>query len=165
VGDKLTVTVRDAETGEKYIVAAIIDDKPLPRGAKVQVWVNPMDAGKAYVSDVQGRFLGVARVMPAARADADGSVEALQMQLGLRSAALADEKAKLEPLVRARLRERNEAAAANLAALGVEDPVGREERRAAAEAAAQTDESADMRELIADGEDADGSDLADDIFG
>ncbi|MBQ3748069.1 MAG: hypothetical protein II863_11760, partial [Kiritimatiellae bacterium] len=61
VGDKLTVTVRDAETGEKYTVVAIIDGQPLPRGAKVLVWVNPMDCGKAYVCDVQGRFLGIAK--------------------------------------------------------------------------------------------------------
>ena len=127
VGDKLTVTVRDAETGERYTVVAIIDGKPLPRGAKVQVWVNPMDCGKAYVADLQGRFIGVAKVQMAVRADADASVEALQEQLGMRSAALADAKAKLDPLVRARLKERNEAAAANLGALGVEDPV---ERRA-----------------------------------
>lgn len=127
VGDKLTVTVRDAETGERYTVAAIIDGKPLPRGAKVHVWINPMDCGKAYVCDLQGRFLGVAKSLPAVRADADASVEALQEQLGLRSAALADAKQKLEPLVKARLKERNEAAAANLGALGVEDPVERRE--------------------------------------
>ena len=127
VGDKLTVTVRDAETGEKYTVVAIIDGQPLPRGAKVLVWVNPMDCGKAYVCDVQGRFLGIAKVQMAVRADADASVEALQEQLGMRSAALADAKQKLEPLVKARLKERNEAAAANLAALGVEDPVERRE--------------------------------------
>ena len=127
VGDKLTVTVRDAETGEKYIVAAIIDGRPLPRGEKVHVWINPMDCGKAYVCDLQGRFLGVAKSLPAVRADADASVEALQEQLGLRSAALADAKQKLEPLVKARLKERNEAAAANLGALGVEDPVERRE--------------------------------------
>lgn len=127
VGDKLTVTVRDAETGERYTVAAIVDGRPLPRGAKVLVWVNPMDFGKAYVSDEKGRFLGVAKVLPTARADADASVAELQEQLGLRSAALEDAKAKLEPVVRARLKERNEQAAANLGALGVEDPVGRDE--------------------------------------
>ena len=127
VGDKLNVTVRDAETGEKYIVAAIIDGRPLPRGEKVHVWINPMDCGKAYICDLQGRFLGIAKVQPPVRADADASVEQLQEQLGARSAALADAKQKLEPLVKARLKERNEAAAANLGALGVEDPVERRE--------------------------------------
>jgi hypothetical protein len=90
---------------------------------KVLVWVNPMDCGKAYVADLQGRFLGVASVMAAARADADASVQELQEQLGIRSAALADERKRLEPHVKARLKERADAAAANVAALGLEDPV------------------------------------------
>jgi hypothetical protein len=123
VNDKLMVTVRDADTGEKYTVAAFIDGRPLERGMKVLVWVNPMDCGKAYVADLQGRFLGVASVMAAARADADASVQELQEQLGFRSAALADERKRLEPHVKARLKERADAAAANVAALGLEDPV------------------------------------------
>lgn len=132
VGDKLTVAVRDAETGERYTVAAIIDGRPLPRGAQVQIWINPMDAGRAYVADMQGRFLGVADVMQAARADAGADVPELQRQLGLRSAALADERARLAPAIRARLAARNEAAAANLAALGIEDPAEVEAERDAA---------------------------------
>jgi hypothetical protein len=123
VNDKLMVMVRDADTGEKYTVAAIIDGKPLERGMKVLVWVNPMDCGKAYLADVQGRFLGVAKVLLGVRADADASVEELQEQLGLRSAALAEERKRLEPHVKARLKERADAAAANVAALGLEDPV------------------------------------------
>ena len=138
VGDKLTVSVRDAETGERYTVAAFVDGRPLDRGAKVQVWVNPMDCGKAYVCDMQGRFLGVAKVLPTARADADATVAELQEQLGVRSAALADERARLEPHVRRRLAERSEAARANLAALGVADDPAEAletERRARAEIA------------------------------
>ena len=123
VGDKLTVAVKDQETGEKYTVAAIVDGKPLERGRKVLVWVNPMDCGKAYLADVQGRFLGVAKVLLGVRADADASVEELQEQLGIRSAALAEERKRLEPHVKARLKERAEAAAENVAALGLEDPV------------------------------------------
>lgn len=123
VGDKLTVAVKDYETGEKYTVAAVIDGRPLERGLKVLVWVNPMDCGKAYVADMQGRFLGVAKVLLGVRADADATVEKLQEQLGVRSAALADERKRLEPHVKARLKERADAAAANVAALGLEDPV------------------------------------------
>jgi hypothetical protein len=123
VGDKLTVAVKDQETGERYTVAAIVGGKPLERGRKVLVWVNPMDCGKAYLADVQGRFLGVAKVLLGVRADADASVEELQEQLGLRSAALAEERKRLEPHVKARLKERADAAAANVAALGLEDPV------------------------------------------
>lgn len=161
VGDKLTVTVRDAETGERYTVAAIIDGKPLPRGAKVHVWINPMDCGKAYVCDVQGRFLGVAKVQMAVRADADADVPELQEQLGMRSAALADAKAKLDPLVRARLKERNEAAAANLAALGVEDPVERRELEERKRGELAGVEGADV-ELDPNGEPGDeGADIGD----
>ena len=147
VGDKLTMDVRDRETGERYTVAAIIDGVPLSRGAKCLVWVNPMDVGKAYVQDAQGRFLGVAKVLQAVRADADATVPELQEQLGLRSSALAEERRRLDPLVRKRLQERSDAAAANLAALGMEDPAERAEieGRAAGE--------------LADGEAADGVDL------
>ena len=70
VGDKLTVPVRDAETGERYTVSAVIDGRPLARGAQVLVWVNPMDCGKAYVADAQGRFIGVAETLQRVRADA-----------------------------------------------------------------------------------------------
>ena len=138
VGDKLTVSVRDVETGERYTVAAFVDGRPLDRGAKVQVWVNPMDCGKAYVCDMQGRFLGVAKVLPTARADADATVAELQEQLGVRSAALAEERARLEPHVRRRLAERSDAARANLKALGVADDPAEAleaERRAKAEIA------------------------------
>jgi hypothetical protein len=61
--------------------------------------------------------------MMAARADADASVSELQEQLGIRSKALAQERKRLEPHVKARLKERADAAAANVAALGLEDPV------------------------------------------
>ena len=163
VGDKLTVTVRDAETGEKYIVAAIIDGRPLPRGEKVHVWINPMDCGKAYVCDLQGRFLGVAKVLPTARADADASVAELQEQLGLRSAALADAKQKLEPLVKARLKERNEAAAANLGALGQEDPVERRELEERQRGELAGVEGADLSSEALAEEDVAPADIGDDL--
>lgn len=123
VGDKLTVAVRDAETGERYTVSAVIDGTPLARGAQVLVWVNPMDCGKAYVADEQGRFLGVASTLQSVRADASADVPELQRQLGMRSAALAEGRRRLAPVVRRRLSARNAAAAHNLTALGVADPV------------------------------------------
>jgi hypothetical protein len=123
VSDKLLISVKDAETGEKYTVAAVIGGKPLERGLRVLVWINPMDCGKAYVADMQGRFLGVAKVMFGVRADADASIAELQDQLGIRSAALAEERKRLKPHVKARLQERADAMAANVAALGIDDPV------------------------------------------
>jgi len=123
VGDRLTVAVRDAETGERYVVSAVIDGKPMARGAQVQVWVNPIDSGKAYVADEQGRFLGVASTLQPVSADASADVPELQRQLSMRSAALAEGRRRLAPVVRRRLAARNAAAAHNLAALGMEDPV------------------------------------------
>lgn len=135
VSDKLVIAVKDHETGERYTVAAVIDGKPLERGLKVLVWVNPMDCGRAYVADLQGRFLGVAKVMLGVRADADASVAELQEQLGVRSAVLADERKRLEPHIKARLQERAAAAKQNLDALGIDDPaeIAEAERRKAAE--------------------------------
>ena len=132
VDDKLMIAVRDAETLERYTVVAILDGRPMERGAKVLVWVNPMDADTAYICDMQGRFLGVASTVQAVRADATSDIAELRRQLGLRSAALADERRRLDPIIRKRLAERNAAAAANLAALGLEDPVGREAADASA---------------------------------
>ncbi len=132
VDDKLMIAVRDAETLERYTVVAILDGRPMERGAKVLVWINPMDAGKAYICDMQERFLGVASTVQAVRADATADVAELRRQLGLRSAALADERRRLDPIIRKRLAERNDAAAANLTALGLEDPVGREAADASA---------------------------------
>jgi hypothetical protein len=126
VSDKLTIAVRDHKTGERYTVSAVIDGRPLTRGEKVTVWVNPMDGGKAYVADVKGRFMGVATVLQGVRADADATVPELQTQLGLRSAALAEERKRLEPHVRRVLADRNAAAARNISALGLEDPVERQ---------------------------------------
>ena len=144
VGDKLTVTVRDAETGERYVVAAVIDGKPLARGAKVQVWVNPMDCGKAYVADEQGRYIGVASTLQAVRADASADVPELQRQLGMRSAALAEGRRRLAPVVRRRLAARNAVAAHNLAALGLEDPVDIAETDAAARREVAAGDAADV---------------------
>ena len=144
MGDRLTIAVRDAETGERYTVIAMIDGRPLPRGAHVLVWVNPMDCGKAYVADAQGRFLGVASTVQAVRADAAADLPELQRQLGMRSAALADEKKRLEPHVRARLRDRNAAARDNLAALGLEDPVAAAADHEAADAALRGDDADDL---------------------
>lgn len=134
VGDKLDIRVRDPETGERYTVAAVVDGSPLPRGAKVLAWVNPMDPDKAYLADAQGRFLGVASTLQPVRADAAADVPELQRQLGLRSAALAAARRTLTPLVKSRLSDRNAAAAQNLGILDIPDPVADAAERSAASA-------------------------------
>lgn len=168
VDDKLMIAVRDAETLERYTVVAILDGRPMERGAKVLVWINPMDAGKAYICDMQERFLGVASTVQAVRADATADVAELRRQLGLRSAALADERRRLDPIIRKRLAERNAAAAANLAALGLEDPVGREAADNPASAVLggdALDATADDRDLLPPQPPGDGDCCGDDDCG
>ena len=127
---------KDLNIGAKITVAAIAGGKLLKRGAEYRLWVNPLDGGKAYVCDMQGLFLGVAKVLQTVRADA--TPEDLAAQLGLRQKVLSDEAKRLAPLARKRQAAANERAARNIAALGMEDPVAAAdaEKRAAAEIAA-----------------------------
>ena len=71
---------------------------------------------------MQGRFLGVAKVMQAVRADA--TPEDLAAQLGLRKKVLAEEARRAAPIARRRLAAANARAAANVAAFGLDDPDG-----------------------------------------
>ncbi|MBR4653487.1 MAG: hypothetical protein IKO72_09015 [Kiritimatiellae bacterium] len=112
---------KDPNVGSRLTVAAIAGGRLLSRGATYRVWVNPLDGGKAYVCDMQGQYLGVAKVLQAVRADA--TPEDLAAQLGLRQRVLSDEARRLAPIARRRLAAANERAAANLAAFGLEDPV------------------------------------------
>ena len=123
VNDKMQLNVRKADTGEKYTVAAVAGGNTLIRGAQYRVWVNPLDPCKAYVQNMQGQYIGTAPVMVAARADADDSVPELQRQLGLRSRVVAEEHRRLMPAIRQQLKTRNEAMKANIAEMGLEDPV------------------------------------------
>lgn len=111
---------RDANVGSQLVVAAVAGDKLLERGREYRVWVNPLDGDKAYVADMNGLFLGVAKVMQAVRADA--TPEELAAQLGLRRRVLAEESRRLRPIVRSRLAAAANRAAANIAALGLEEP-------------------------------------------
>ena len=121
VSANLVMTWRDANVGGRVTASAVLDGRVLERGAAYRVWFNPLDGDKAYVCDMQGSFLGVAKVVKAVRADA--SPEELAAQLGVRQRALAEERRRLAPIARRRLAAANARAAANLAALGVEDPV------------------------------------------
>ena len=112
---------RDPNVGTKLTVAAVAGGRLLTRGAEYRVWVNPLDGGRAYVCDMQGTFLGAAKVLQAVRADA--TPEELAEQLGLRRKVLAEEARRLAPIARRRLADANERAAANIGAFGLEDPV------------------------------------------
>lgn len=114
---------KDPNIGVRLRVAAIAGGKLLKRGVEYRVWVNPLDGSKAYVCDMQGHFMGVAKVLESVRADA--TPEELAAQLGLRQKVLSSEARRLAPLARKRQAAANDRAAANLAALGLEDPVVR----------------------------------------
>ncbi|MBR3086873.1 MAG: hypothetical protein IKH04_10780 [Kiritimatiellae bacterium] len=144
VNDHMEIAFADQNTGTRMAVAAVAGNRLLERGREYRVWVNPLDAGKAYVCDMRGTYIGAAKVLRAVRADA--TPEDLAAQLGMRRKVLAEEARRVAPVARRRLREANERAAANLAAFGLEDPVV-----AGALAAA-----AGPREPFSDEDDADG---------
>ena len=121
VNGNMQLAYKDPNVGSRITVAAIAGDRLLRRGVEYRLWVNPLDGDKAYVCDMQGQFLGVAKVLQAVRADA--TPEDLAEQLGLRQRVLAEESRRLAPIARRRLAAANRRAAANLAALGLDDPV------------------------------------------
>lgn len=121
VRDNQLFRYRDPNIGSAVEVAAVVGGRVLPRGGEYRLWVNPLDGDRAYVCDMQGAFLGVARVLRAVRADA--TADDLAEQLGLRQAVLAEEARRLAPIVRRRRAAANARAAANIAALGLADPV------------------------------------------
>ena len=120
VRDNMQIVFKDPNIGAKVTVAAVAGNNLLVRGREYRVWINPLDGGKAYVCDMQGQFLGVAKVLQAVRADA--TPEELAFQLGLRQKVLSDEIKRLRPIAAKRQREAAERAAANLAAFGLPDP-------------------------------------------
>ena len=142
---------RDPNIGSRLTVAAIAGGKLLTRGAEYRVWVNPLDGGKAYVCDLQGRYIGVAKVLQAVRADA--TPEELAAQLGLRQRVLSDEARRLAPIARRRQAEANARAAENIAAFGLEDPVDRAAAEDEARAAMEGAEPVDLAALVPAGAD------------
>ena len=153
---------KDPNIGVRLRIAAIAGGKLLKRGAVYRVWVNPLDGSKAYVCDLQGVFQGVAKVLESVRADA--TPEELAAQLGLRQKVLSAEARRLAPVARRRQAAANARAAANIAALGVEDPVERAEIESRAAAEIAGGEAADVSLDDMDGGDAGGetADIDDD---
>jgi hypothetical protein len=119
----------------------------LKRGVEYRLWVNPLDGDKAYVCDLQGVYLGIAKVMQAVSAAA--TPQELAAQLGLRQKVLSEESKRLEPLAKKRLKAAIDRATANLAALGLEDPVEKTQIEQARQAALEGAETVDAAALIA----------------
>ena len=160
VNSNMQFVYKDENIGSKLTVAAIADGKLLKRGVEYRLWVNPLDGDKAYVCDLQGVYLGIAKVMQAVSAAA--SPQELAAQLGLRQKVLSEESKRLVPLAKKRLKAAIDRATANLAALGLEDPVERTQIEDARQAALEGAETVDAAALIApeaDGE-TDGIDVS-----
>jgi len=140
VSEKLMMEFADTTTLRRHTVYALIDGMPLSRGAKYQVWINPCDCGRAYVADMQGRYIGTAKVAQPGMPD---DIEALQHALGVRQQALSAEIKALRPVAAQRLRQANADAARNAVQILGYDPAPIAMRQAAVESA----DPADMEEL------------------
>lgn len=118
--DKLELKCRDDSTLAEYVIPGLVDGGvALERGKSYLVWVNPLDAFTALIADAAGRFVGTARVSPKV---CYGDQEAIERQLGVRQAALAAERRRLQPVVtRMQMREAARAAK-NAGAVFGEDP-------------------------------------------
>lgn len=120
VDDRLQMAYRDETTLRRCTVAGIVDGGgSLERGRTYRVWINPLAPLKAYVSDADGRFIGTAPVMEAARYDDQA---AIQRQLGIRQAAIAEERRRLQPFINRQVREAAAVAARNAREILGEDP-------------------------------------------
>ena len=122
VNGNMQFVYKDPNVGSRLVVAAVAGERLLSRGVEYRVWVNPLCGDRAYVCDMQGQYLGVAKVMQAVRVDA--TPEDLAEQLGLRQKVLREEARRLAPIARRRLAAANDRAAANLAAFGLEGEDG-----------------------------------------
>lgn len=132
--DRLQLAYRDDSTLRRLAVAGVLaDGRTLERGKVYQVWHNPLNPSSAYVADEDGRWLGMAPVMAAARID---DREAVARQLGIRQRAIAAEARKMAPFLRRRQAEAAEAARKNAEELLGFDPAMEAAREEAAEIAA-----------------------------
>jgi hypothetical protein len=122
VSPKLMMDFSDPGTMRRHTIYALIGGMPLSRGASYRVWVNPCDCCKAYVADMQGRYIGVAKVAQPGMPD---DIEALQHALGVRQQALSAEIKALRPVAAQRLRQANADAARNAAQILGYDPAAR----------------------------------------
>lgn len=165
VNDRMELAWNDRNLGQRVVAAAVAGGRLLDRGREYQVWVNPLDGGRAYVCDGGGKWLGTAKVMRAVRADATPEELAeMAEQLGLRQRVLAEEYRRLRPVARRRLAAANERAIRNIRALGLSDPVEGEAMRDAAGAAARRRGRVEVDDLVCVPAGAEGRGSLDDIL-
>ena len=94
---KLELKCKDDSILAEYVIPGVLDGGgSLTRGEAYLVWVNPFDCFTAYVADLKGRFIGTARVAPRV---SYADQEAIERELGVRQAAIAAERKRLQPAV------------------------------------------------------------------
>ena len=132
VSPRATLAIRDRFSKETLTYSALSTSPEgrsleLTRGAAYRVWANPFNPATILVADLKGRPLGVCPLLAASRF---GDAEADQRNLGLWQKANAEQRKRLEPLLKAK-RERAAETRQNLSSL-----IGQaEEAQAAADAA------------------------------
>ena len=153
---KLQLRFRDDSTLADSTVTGILDGGgSLTRGQNYIVWINPFDAFTAYVADLQGRFIGTAKVAPKV---CYADQEAIERELGVRQAAIAAERKRLQPAVTRMQMAEAARARKNATAILGEDPALKAARQSAA---AHELEKADAPEL----EDLPGAEVGDTVEG
>ena len=139
---KLELTYRDPDTLAEETVTGIIDGGgSLTRGENYLVWINPFDVGTAHVADMQGKYIGTARVTPRV---SYADQEAIRHELGVRQAAIAAERKRLQPAVTRMQMAENARARRNAEAVFGEDPAL---KAAVGRAAAREIEKTDAADL------------------
>lgn len=127
---KLELKCKDDSILAEYEIPGILDGGgSLTRGQSYLVWVNPFDAFTAYVADMQGRFIGTARVSPRVSYADQGAIE---RELGVRQAAIAAERKRLQPAVARMQAAENARARKNAEEVFGEDPALKAATRSAA---------------------------------
>lgn len=117
--DDLQLEYKDPETMSKEIITGYCDGGILlERGKSYLVWLNPCSM-KAYIADMQGKFIGVSRAVQKASYADD---EAVKQQLGVRNAVIAAEVEKALPALRRIQAQANADAAHNAEVMTGKDP-------------------------------------------
>jgi hypothetical protein len=125
VADDKTISVRDREVpGKSYVYVGLAiapngREIDLARRDEFLVHVSPFDTSEAYVSTVEGEFIGKSPCLHRACRNTAG----IEKNLGMLRHVISLETKRLAPLADKRLREQYEAAEQNAVALTGRNPV------------------------------------------
>ena len=118
--DKLQLHYKDLSTLTDCWVNGILDGGgSLTRGVSYQVWINPFEPLKAFIADMQGKYIGTAKVQEMFGYD---DIEGVKRALAVRQTALAEERKRIQPALNRMLRKEAAIAAHNASAIFGEDP-------------------------------------------